>query len=251
MRPASIVEAAVYTAITFTATVLLAVSTPATGGYFNLGEAAIYAIAVLASTPLVAAVAAGLGPAIADIVLGYGYFAPATLVIKFAEGFIVAYLVGKIREGSLPQWAPLGSAALSIAMALILIIGLGGLGGEAGVNVYWTEARLLGVTLPLPTLELALPPIVWWIVALGVVAVGLLPLVARGEKPLVAAMATGGVVMITGYFLYEFFISNPIILGRDPLGAIFEIPVNVGQVAAGILLSYPVVRFVEKARGHR
>jgi uncharacterized membrane protein len=50
-----------YTIITFIATALLTVETPATGGYFNLGEAAIYVIAYLAS-PLVAAISSGLGP---------------------------------------------------------------------------------------------------------------------------------------------------------------------------------------------
>jgi uncharacterized membrane protein len=46
----------VYTVITFIATVLLVVETPATGGYFNLGEAAIYTIAYL-SPPTIAAIA--------------------------------------------------------------------------------------------------------------------------------------------------------------------------------------------------
>jgi uncharacterized membrane protein len=244
-----IVEAAAYTVVTFLATVILAVEVPATGGYFNLGEAAIYSIAFIASTPLVAGVAAGLGPAIADIVLGYGYFAPGTLIIKFAEGYVVAYLAGRLRRGELPGWAKVGGPLLALAIAAVLVAGMAlkGLGGGFGAAATLTKASLLGVEVPLPSISLQLPGAVWLVIAAAVAALGLIPLVAR-TRPYIVAPAVGGVIMVTGYFLYEFFITNPLVLGRDPFGAFFEIPVNVGQVAAGIVLSYPVVRFLERAR---
>ncbi len=249
MSQRAVVEASMYTAITFLATVLLVVETPATGGYFNLGEAAIYSIAFVASTPIVAAVASGLGPALADIVLGYGYFAPATLVIKFAEGYIVSYLARSLRRGGVKPWMRAASVGLAAALALVVALGLGGLEGGAGVTVYWTPTSLLGVEVPVPSVSFQLPSFVWILLALALLGLGAIPALVAGEKPYVFATSMGGLVMVTGYFLYEFFISNPLILGRDPVGAFFEVPVNVGQVTAGIALSYPVVRFLERAKG--
>nr|AGF93499.1 integral membrane protein [uncultured organism] len=64
--------------------------------YFNLGEVAIYIIA-LTFGARAGAVAGGLGSALVDVLLGYSIWAPFTLIIKGLEG----YVVGKIaREGS-------------------------------------------------------------------------------------------------------------------------------------------------------
>ncbi len=243
-----VVETLVYTAATFLATVLLVVETPATGGYFNLGEAAIYSIAVIASSPLVAGVAAGLGPAIADIVLGYSYFAPATLVIKFLEGFLVASLARRMREKPSPALR-LAGAGLAVALAFIVGVALGTASGEIAASLSWTNASIAGVSFAIPTATLYLPGYTWAVVALLAAALGLAVLVAPKTHYALPAMAMGGLLMVTGYFLYEYFVSNPLILHRDPIGAVFEVPVNMGQALAGIVLSYPVVRFVEKARG--
>jgi uncharacterized membrane protein len=236
------VEVAVYTAVTFVATVLLVVETPATGGYFNLGEAAIYSIAFVSSSPLVAGLASGLGPAVADVVLGYGYFAPATLVIKFAEG----YVVSRLARGGYGR--RLGAAAFALALGLAAVVAafLGGQGGGASVSVYWTPTRILGVEIPVPTVSLQLPSYAWYAVAALVLLVGAAAVLEGGRRLL--PMILGGLIMVTGYFLYEFFVSNPLILGRNPWGAVFEVPVNVGQAAAGMLLAYPVVRFVARAK---
>ncbi len=236
-----IVETAVYTAITFLATVLLVVETPATGGYFNLGEAAIYSIAFLTS-PLVAGVAGGLGPAIADVVLGFGYYAPGTFAIKFAEGYLVSTLARRAGRGLRAAAAALAVVA---AMALALVVAVAAPTGEAGVQVYWTPTRLFGVEVPVPTVSVTLPSWVWYLLAALILVVALAGVVER--RGLLLPITAGGMVMVTGYFLYEFLYVNPIVLGRDPWGAVFEVPVNIGQVVAGALLSYPVVRFVARA----
>ena len=247
----AIVRIAVYTAITFVATVLLVVETPATGGYFNLGEAAIYAIAAM-STPVAAAIAGGLGPAIADLILGYWYFSPATFVIKFCEGYIVSRLIHVIKyRGGVPTplrlATPLVGAALAATVSLNAV---GGSGEEATGFVFtWTSTNVFGLSIPIPSFTLSLPSVTW--IAIGVLIAGVsiaITFVSRA-RPYLLPMAIGGVMMVTGYFLYEFFISNPLILHRDPWGAITEVPVNVGQFTVGILLAYPVVQFVERAKG--
>ena len=54
--------------------------------------------------PVVGAFAGGVGSMIADIALGYTHYAPATLVIKGVEGFIVGYLSRKILRYPKTAW---------------------------------------------------------------------------------------------------------------------------------------------------
>lgn len=61
------------------------------GSYFNLGEVAIYMVALLCG-PFAGLVAGAVGSAFTDIFLGYSIWAPFTFVIKGVEG----YLVGRI-----------------------------------------------------------------------------------------------------------------------------------------------------------
>jgi uncharacterized membrane protein len=70
---------------------------PATGGYFNLGEATIY-VAALLFGPFAGAFSGGIGAMLADIYLGYGLFAPGTLIIKGVEGVMVGFLNIKLRK---------------------------------------------------------------------------------------------------------------------------------------------------------
>lgn len=88
--------AAIFAALTAVATILFVIPIPATSGYFNLGETIIY-IAALLFGPFVGAIA-GAGASLSDIYLGYGVFAPGTLVIKGIEGAIVGILFIKLQK---------------------------------------------------------------------------------------------------------------------------------------------------------
>ena len=98
MKSRTLIEIIVYIVAVYVATIALQIYQPATGGYFNLGEAVIY-IAAMLSSPLVAGIAGGVGASLADLSTGYGIFAPATLVIKFTEGYVAGYLVKKAKVG--------------------------------------------------------------------------------------------------------------------------------------------------------
>ena len=65
------------------------ISVPLPIGYFNLGDICVILAAYFIG-PIYGAVAAGIGTALADILMGYVTYAPATLIIK-ALMALVAY----------------------------------------------------------------------------------------------------------------------------------------------------------------
>lgn len=71
----------------------MAISIPVGIGYLNFGEIVIYTAAFLFGD-LVGALGGGIGAAAADVILGYGMYAPITLVAKGTEGFVVGRLAG-------------------------------------------------------------------------------------------------------------------------------------------------------------
>ena len=93
MRTRELAAAAIFAAVTFVVTRYTVIPIPATKGYFNLGEVAIY-IAAIAFGPGVGAVAGALGSALADVAAAAPQFALFTFIIKGVEGFIVGRLAG-------------------------------------------------------------------------------------------------------------------------------------------------------------
>lgn len=80
---------AVMAALVGAATLIVRIPNPM-GGYFNLGDVAIFAVA-LTFNPVVGGVAGGVGSAIADLI-GFPVFAVPTLVIKGLEGLIAGVI---------------------------------------------------------------------------------------------------------------------------------------------------------------
>lgn len=70
---------------------IVRIPVPATGGFWHLGVVAEAFIAV-AFGPLLGAVAAGVGAALADVLSGYASFAPLTLVAHGSTGLIIGWL---------------------------------------------------------------------------------------------------------------------------------------------------------------
>jgi len=113
---------ATFTALVFAATSVIVVETPATKGFFNLGETMVYTAALLGGI-VVGTIAGGLGSALADLYLGYPHYAPGTLIIKGIEGFIVAYLSSRFRRLNIAQWKVV--SVISAIIAFGLVAGLG------------------------------------------------------------------------------------------------------------------------------
>lgn len=84
---------ALLVALTATATLVIRIPTPATQGYINVGDAVVFVSALLFGAQA-GAMAGGIGSALADLIGGYTFWAPFTLVIKGAEGFVAGGLFG-------------------------------------------------------------------------------------------------------------------------------------------------------------
>ncbi len=87
-----LVLAALFTALTAVATAMISIPLP--HGFANLGDAVVLLAGGLLGGPL-GIVAAGVGSALADMLLGFTAYAPATLVIKGAMAAVFWLLYGK------------------------------------------------------------------------------------------------------------------------------------------------------------
>ena len=88
---------AVFTALTFVATVLITIPTvSASGGYINFGDTIIF-IASAILGPIGGLVSGAIGSVIADLVLAPSY-ALITLIVKGLEGFLAGVTISFIRK---------------------------------------------------------------------------------------------------------------------------------------------------------
>lgn len=86
---------AIFTALTTILTLTIRIPFPATGGYFNFGDAMVMLGGLLLG-PVGGFFVGGIGSAIADMI-GFPIFAPITLVVKGLEGMAVGYIASGVR----------------------------------------------------------------------------------------------------------------------------------------------------------
>ena len=96
-----LVMAALLAAMTCVATLIIKIPTPLKG-YVNLGDG-IVLVAGWMLSPAYGFAAAGLGSALADVILGYVTYAPATFLIKGAMALMACYGQKWLR----PKWGAL------------------------------------------------------------------------------------------------------------------------------------------------
>ena len=82
---------AMFIALTTVATMLIQIPIPATKGYLNIGDTVLMCAGLLMGK-MAGGLVGGLGSALADLLTGYTFYAPITLVVKGLEGFICGYL---------------------------------------------------------------------------------------------------------------------------------------------------------------
>jgi uncharacterized membrane protein len=231
-KPIRLAISAIFTALVFVATVVFSSYVPQTTGFFNIGETMVYITAILFG-PLVGAFAGGVGSMLADLFLGYPQFAAATLVIKGCEGAVVGFLSRrKVGLGSRLQWKVFTFVVGLIVGVLLAVVG----------SVYYSGSVELYVGIPPPEIPfvVSIPAVFWY--GLGTVVTLLVALMGFVFDPefgwFILSIIVGGLVLVSGYFLYE-----QLFLG---VAALVEVPFNVGQMSVGLIVAVPVVRAVRR-----
>ena len=95
MNTTKLVRTALMTAIVMALT-LIVLPLPVSQGYINLGDAGVYA-ALAAVGGGWGVAAAAVGSALADLVLGYSIYAPATFIIKGLAALAALFVLRRMR----------------------------------------------------------------------------------------------------------------------------------------------------------
>ncbi len=127
VSPRTVALYAVLTAMTTAVTMTLVIPLP-TRGYFNVGEAMVFFSAFTFGWRA-GMICGGIGSAAADLLLGFGFFAPITLVAKGSEGLVAGILgrthLGTTRMKVLGIWAGGSCMVVTYFVCEWLLFGFG------------------------------------------------------------------------------------------------------------------------------
>lgn len=115
-----IILTAMLAAMVCVCTICIQIPSPMSG-YINLGDAMVLMSAFMLG-PVFGAAAAGIGSGLADVLTGYVYYAPGTLVIKAAVALIAALCIRPLDRRSTPA-APLRFALAALPGEIIMVLG--------------------------------------------------------------------------------------------------------------------------------
>lgn len=111
---------ALFGALAYIATMIIQIPTP-TEGYVNLGDCIVILSGWMLG-PLYGGIAAGVGSMLADVVSGYVFYAPATLVIKFTMA-VVAFYVSTLLTSKVRIPARISGGLSAVASEVVMITG--------------------------------------------------------------------------------------------------------------------------------
>lgn len=146
-----IVFSALLAALVFVSTMVIKIPSP-TGGYVNLGDCFVLLAGWLLG-PWYGAAAAGIGSMLTDLLSGYAYYAPGTLVIKAADALVAALIwraTGQ-KRGALVVSGIVGELIMVIGYfaftALLLGKGMGAALSIPGNLVQGSVGIIVGIVL--------------------------------------------------------------------------------------------------------
>jgi uncharacterized membrane protein len=235
-NPVQLGIASIFTALVCVVTMIFSIYVPSTRGFFNIGETMVYLTALLFG-PFIGAFAGGVGSMFADMFLGYYYYAPATLVIKALEGGLVGFLG---RKG--PIFSKYHTEREWKAFTLEIGVLVGALVSLIGFLYYSGIVELYsGIPPPESPTSTIFIPMEFWL-GLGAFIAILITAIALVSEPefgwTVISTIFGGLLMVSGYFLYEQFLLGVV--------AVAEVPVNIGQMVIGLIVATPIVKIIQR-----
>lgn len=117
----TMVTAAVLAALSCVATMVIQIPSPM-NGYVNLGDCFVLLSGWLLG-PWWGAAAGGIGSMLADLLLGYGHYAPGTLIIKGVMALVAALIFKAFRKNGA------GALVSGVVAEIIMVAGYFGYAG--------------------------------------------------------------------------------------------------------------------------
>jgi uncharacterized membrane protein len=236
------------TALVAVTTIAIAIPVPFTNGYVHPGDSMIF-MAVLILGRRRGALAAGLGSALADILLGYFVWAPFTLAIKACMAFFTGLIIEKCAER---RRALAVSCAAVTALWFVFNAATGGIVMyAASADVTSFAAVLGGDAESLSAAVGASAPRLRAAALLRPLALLLIAAVLRKKEQIsvplghVVGMTGGGLFMVFGYY-----VSGSFIYGNFTAAAL-SIPANIAQFAGGFLIASLLSAALQKTSAKR
>ena len=150
MKARKIAVTAVSIAIVTVLVASVPVPIPATGGFTHPGAIAEIFVA-MAFGPIVGMIAAGVGAALADLILGYGSWAPLTLIAHGCLGLLAGWIGWKKGWVRMPAGWIVGGLALVaiyfVGQATVYGLGAAAAAAEVGFNLFQVALGVLGLVL--------------------------------------------------------------------------------------------------------
>ena len=215
-------------------TIMIQVYIPATKGYFNIGEAAIYILSMLLP-PVASGLSAGLGSSLADILTGYLHYAPATFIIKGLEGYIASTLIRRLARLK-DRFSRKHSSLLNIPLiAIFSAIVFSKYTGKAEITSFITFKAKHSISV-----------LIWSMIVLALL-IFMTYTAWRNPKAgfYILCFVLAGLEMVTGYFLYEAYVL-PYFMGIAGFAqALIEVPYNICQVLVGCFVASLALKYLQ------
>ncbi len=138
VSPRTVAIFGVLTALTAAVTMTIAIPFPPTRGFFNLGDAMVFFSAFVFGWRA-GVICGGIGSAAADVLLGYVFFSPITLIAKGTEGLVAGLVSKAVSRKPFGMAMGVGAGGLCMITGYFLgewvLFGLGPAIAEIPVNI--------------------------------------------------------------------------------------------------------------------
>lgn len=202
-----------------------------TGGYIHLGDAFVFLSGIILG-PIYGALVAGIGSALADIILGYTSWALPTFIIKALMAFIIGMVARNYKDKKI--LITLGSIFSIIWIGFTLLMN-----NLLSVNVTSASTDLIseveGVETITELLKLSskVQNILWIAaIAMPIIIIIILVLTKKYVSPTISlGFIVAGLLMVILYYLTYYTLYG------NYIAPIFSIPANISQFIIGILIA--------------
>ncbi|MCT4544750.1 MAG: ECF transporter S component [Vallitalea sp.] len=237
------------TALILLSTMSLKVPVPFTNGYIHLGDSMIFIAAILLGS-ICGAFAAGVGSALADILLGFPHWAIPTLIIKAIMAAIVGICVSHKNSKKIYIYLSLifagGFTAFNIILRNILSNKIP-LDNQLKVNSLLKDLEFDSVSQLIERTNKVQTQLLIITILVPLLILVLSLLIAKLNNVKFKPSYTFGFVISGTFMVFGYYIAAYIIYGSYII-PIFSIPWNVVQFVLGLIIAELILVGLDKSK---